>query len=347
MRFGAKADNPLEWVLLASGMFPSTLYDGYAPAFGRALAVAADVGLFDALKSGPRTATAVAETCGTDPRATERLMNLLVSMRYLGVGPKGYRLERTARRQLLSDAPGSVRDFVAMKLLEWRWIDGMDEFVRSGQAVDVHATMSPDDWRLYQRGMRAQATQAAPIIARLAPMPPGARDMLDIGGSHGYFSVALCRRHPRLRATVLDLPSAVEQAAPLLAAEGMGDRVVLQAGDALTDDLGEAAYDFILMMSLVHHFDDATNRGLVRRAARALRPGGVLLIGDLIRIEAERRADQMRSFWDLYFAMTSASGTWTFEEMSDWQRAAGLRPRRPIRWLMVAGVGLQAADKPA
>lgn len=347
MRYGAKADNPLDWALLATGMFPTSMFDGYAPAFGRALAVAADVGLFDALKAGPRPAAAVAETCGTDPRATERLMNLLVSMRYLAVDPNGYRLERAARRQLVSDAPGSVRDFVAMKLLEWRWIDGLDEFVRSGRTVDVHASMTSDDWRMYQRGMRAQATQAAPIIARLAPMPSGAQDMLDIGGSHGYFSVALCRRHPRLRATVLDLPGAVEYAAPLLAAEGMGDRVVLRAGNALTDDLGEDAYDFILMMSLVHHFDDATNRELVRRAARALRPGGTMLIGDIIRVEAGRRADQMRSFWDLYFALTSASGTWTFDEMSDWQRAAGLRPRKPIRWLMVGGVGLQAADKPA
>ena len=38
------------------------------------------------------------------------------------------------------------------------------------------------------------------------PVPDGARDMLDIGGSHGYLSVAVCRRHPELRATVLDLP---------------------------------------------------------------------------------------------------------------------------------------------
>jgi predicted O-methyltransferase YrrM len=178
-------------------------------------------------------------------------------------------------------------------------------------------------------------------------MPSGARDMLDIGGSHGYFSVALCRRHPELRATVLDLPGAVEHAAPLLAAEQMGDRVILRAGNALTDDLGEEAYDFILLMSLVHHFDDAANRALVGRSARALRPGGVLLIGDVIRVEAGRRADQMRSFWDLYFALTSAAGTWTFEEMRDWQLSAGLRPRKPIRWLMIGGVGLQAADKPA
>src|SRR5437762_687641 len=83
--------------------------------------------------------------------------------------------------------------------------------------LDVHAAMSGDDWGLYQRGMRAQATFAVPEVARRTPVPRGARDMLDIGGSHGYFSVALCRRHAGLRATVLDLPAAVAHAAPLLA----------------------------------------------------------------------------------------------------------------------------------
>jgi predicted O-methyltransferase YrrM len=90
--------------------------------------------------------------------------------------------------------------------------------------------------------------------------------MPDIGGSHGYFSVAICRRHPGPRATVLDLPSAIEHAAPLLDAEGMSDRVQLVAGDALADDLDAKAYDVVFLMSLVHHFDEAANRALAERS---------------------------------------------------------------------------------
>lgn len=82
---------------------------------------------------------------------------------------------------------------------------------------------------------------------------------------------------------MLDLPQAVEHAAPLLEREGMGDRVVLRAGDALADDPGDSVYDLIMAFSLVHHFDDVTNRLLVGKAARALRPGGYLVIGDALR----------------------------------------------------------------
>ena len=178
-------------------------------------------------------------------------------------------------------------------------------------------------------------------------MPTNATAMLDIGGSHGYMSVALCRRHPELRSVVLDLPEAVEQAAPLLAAEGMGDRVVHRAGDALTDDLGTDAFDLVLAFSLVHHFDAATNREFAARCARALKPGGLFVIGDLMRPEAPERSSAMDLFYDLYFALTSRSGLWSFEEMAEWQRAAGLVSRKPMRLIMGQGPGLQIGERPA
>jgi len=106
-----------------------------------------------------------------------------------------------------------------MRRLELAWIDRLGEFLRSGEPLDVHGTMTDVDWGLYQRGMRAQAALSASEATRRTPVPKRARDMLDIGGSHGYFSVALCRRHQGLRSTVLDLPQAVEHAAPILARE--------------------------------------------------------------------------------------------------------------------------------
>lgn len=41
------------------------------------------LGIFDVLRDGGRSAGAIAEAAGTDPRATEKLLNLLITMRYL------------------------------------------------------------------------------------------------------------------------------------------------------------------------------------------------------------------------------------------------------------------------
>lgn len=347
MRVGLMAENPVESAIIASGMVPVPMLEAYAPVYARALVIATKLGLFEALRDESRTAMAVAETCGTDERATEKLLNLLVTMRYLRHRDGAYALARHVRRWLLADAPRSIRDVILMKELEWRWIDRLESFTRDGAPLDVHATMSAEDWGVYQRGMRAQANVLAWIVAKRMPVPDGARDMLDIGGSHGYLSVVVCRRHPELRATVLDLPEAVEHAGPILAREGMGERVVLRAGDALTDDLGDAAYDLIVMFSLVHHFDDPTNRQLMRRAARALRPGGYVVIGDALRPTSPGKGGQQRAFFDLYFALTSHSGLWTFDEMRSWQEAAGLTPRRSISLVPGGGFGLQVAERVA
>jgi SAM-dependent methyltransferase len=127
----------------------------------------------------------------------------------------------------------------------------------------------------------------------------------------------------------------------------MGERVAHRAGDALQDDLGEAAYDLVLVFSLVHHFDEPTNRELVRRAARALRPGGYLVIGDAIRPSAPGKGGQQGAFFDLYFALTSRSGLWSVEEMRDWQTEAGLVVRKPISLVPGGGFALQVAERAA
>ena len=126
----------------------------------------------------------------------------------------------------------------------------------------------------------------------------------------------------------------------------MGERVVLRAGDALTDDL-DAAYDLIVMFSLVHHFDDATNRKLMRRAARALRPGGYVVIGDALRPKSPGKGGQQGAFFDLYFALTSHSGLWTFDEMRSWHEEAVLTPRKSISLVPGGGFGLQVAERVA
>jgi len=345
MRYGLIAENPLERAFVASGLAPTAMIEAYAPAFARAIVMATERGIFDALGAGPLPAQAIAVTCKTHALATEKLLNLLVTMRYLKVRDGEYRLERHVRRWLLADGPRSIRDAVLMKRLEWRWIEQLDSFIQDGRTLDVHEGMTAEDWGLYQRGMRASANVLAPMLGRAIPVPAGARAMLDVGGSHGYFSVVLCRRHPGLQATVLDLPPAIQHAAPLLAREGMGDRVVLQAGNALTDDLGGSVYDLILMFGLVHHFDATTNRMLVAKLARALRPGGTLVIGEPLRPSSPGKGDQMGAFFDLYFALASQSGAWTLDEMRTWQSAAGLVPRRPIQHRFARRFGLQVADR--
>ena len=220
-----------------------------------------------------------------------------------------------------------------------------EEYVRTGTPIDLHQQMTVEQWARYQRSMRALAAQTAPQVAQAIPVPGDAIDMIDIGGSHGYYSVALCRRHTYLRSVVLDLPEAVRAAAPILAAEKMGDRVVHLEADALTHDFGVESYDVVLLSNLAHHFSASQNADLFGRLGRALRPGGVLAVVEHIRVESGERMGQFAALNEFYFGMTSRSGTWTTHHIVGWQRDAGLLPASKPTTLGSGDISLLVATK--
>lgn len=348
MRIGPVAESLLERVAILLRLGPRPLLETHGTLLlAQALMVATKVGVFEALAASPLTADEVASRCGTDERATAKLLGVLEATGYLRAATDGrYALTKDARRWLLENSAHSLRDNVLFRFVEWDWIGRLEGFVLTGTPLDIHAEMSREQWEAYQRGMRSLAGAFAREVVLRTPVPRGARAMLDIGGSHGFFSVALCRRHPGLRAEILDLPGAIAQAAPILAREGLGDRVTHRSGDALTEDFGAEDFDLIFVSNVLHHFDRAHSRDVVRRAARALRAGGVLVIQELFALSSARRAGQVAALADLYFALTSESGTLSVDDLAAWQREAGLKPRRPVRFLSFPGAGQQNAVKP-
>ena len=348
MKIGIIPENLVERLALALGLVPAPAFESwFSFMLARAIMAGTKLGVFEALAAGPLTwgrgRRAVRDGSPGDGQAAQRPDRRRLRPR------QGRALQARLRRRggaCLASSPDSWRDQTLLHYLEWRWWDHCEDYVRTGQPLRVHDQMTDEEWGVYQRGMRSGIEMPAQWVARRLPMPRAATAMLDIGGGHGYFSVALCRRYPRLRSTVLDLPQAIRHAAPLLAREGMGDRVVHRAGDALTDDLGSDAYDLVFLAALVHHFDEETNRELMRRIARALRPGGIVAVWEPLRQDTADNVRQIGGLLDLFFGFFSRAGTWSSEEIADWQRGAGLVPRRPIRMWMGPDLALHVARKP-
>lgn len=347
MRLGPIPESMAERAALALGRVPTPFLHSHPPLLlARALIEAVNRGLFEALADGPHPAKAVADACGTDPAATRAVLDALAGAAYLRKDAKTFALTPEARKWLLADSPFSLVDSLRFRALEWDWIGRLSSFLDTGEPLDFHAAMTDGEWALYQRGMRALARLAVPETVRRTPVPGHARTLLDVGGAHGAFSIAFCARHPALDAVVLDLPEAVVHAAPLLEEDaeraGVAGRVRHLAADIRTADLGTDAFDVVFVNQLLHHFDPETARALVARFARALRPGGVLVVQEM----TGAAGDQLGALANLYFALTSAAGTRPLSEIADWQRAAGLTPARPVRFRTLPGVGQQSASRP-
>lgn len=346
MRLGVIAETIIERLVMKSNLAPEPLLETQiAFSMARSIMVGVKLGLFEAATEGARSAADIAKTCATNPGATEKLLNTLVACGYFKFRNGAYTSTPKTRKWMLRRSPQNLCDKLLFQFYEWDMVEGYEAFVRTGKPMAGHAGMQDSDfWSSYQRGMRNLAGLAAGEVTDRFPMPSGARDMLDIGGSHGYFSVSLCRKYPDLKSVILDLPDAVQQAAPILAEEKMGVRVTHRPGSALTDELGEGSVDIVFMAQLVHHFTDEQNRILMKKIARALRPGGVCVMLDSIRLKTPSDGGQTAALLDLYFAMVSESGTWPMETMQDWLQSTGLKPLRPI-WLRTMPGGALVAGR--
>jgi SAM-dependent methyltransferase len=328
----------MERIALAANLVPRPLLDTQvAFTMARAIQTAAELDMFEALGKGERTADEIATTCKTDPKATRKLLDCLVGIGYARWRDGKYGLLDAYRKWLLRDSPSSLVGKLGFQNLEWDLVGKSADFVRSGAALDFHRNMSTEDWEIYQDGMRDIAASPAVELAKRMPLPKGATRLLDIGGSHGLYSCELCKRQAGLHATILELPGAIDRASEIVAREGLGDRVKHRTGNALTDDLGEATFDLVMTNNLVHHFSAEQNAELAKRVARALSPGGVYAIGDFLRAPHPGAGGGVPAVMDFYFALTSASGTWSMDEITSWQRAAGLSPLKPVRFQSLPG----------
>jgi cyclopropane fatty-acyl-phospholipid synthase-like methyltransferase len=232
-----------------------------------------------------------------------------------------------------------VAHFVAGTADYWQWWAALPEVARSGRPFQHH-DVAPDDpyWRRYLTGQFELSRLSAGEVARKLEVPPGDRTLLDVGGGHGWYSAQLCRRHPGLVATVLDLPGSARIGREIIAAAGMSDRVRHRDGDALTADLG-GPYDLILCFNLVHHLTPDEIVDLFRRFHDALAPGGSLAVMDGFADPA-RRASAAGNVLGLFVYLSSGSGAFTPDQLHGWLKTAGFAPPRKVPMRRIPGLAL-------
>ncbi|WP_218188079.1 class I SAM-dependent methyltransferase [Desulfosarcina cetonica] len=102
-----------------------------------------------------------------------------------------------------------------------------------------------------------------------------ARRLLDIGGGHGLYAIALCQANPHLEATVLDKPFVIKTTMRYVTDFGMQNRIVAQAGDITEDDFG-SGYDIVIVSHLLYKFRKNL-APIFDNVCACLNPGGLLV----------------------------------------------------------------------
>lgn len=346
MRVAAKADNPLERVALATGQVPEPLFEAYvALMMARSIIAGSELGIFAALAEQPDDAAGLAQRLGLDAAGVDVLLLALHAQSYLDREGDQYRPSSRTARTLLPGAAKSIRAWMHFGPDMWEAFTDLEAKVRGEGPQDIHDKPADDPyWERYMRGLFELSKLTRGDVARSI----GARDprrLLDIAGGHAGFAMALCDRHPGLRATVADLEGAARIGAAIVAEEGYADRIDFRVGDVFAGEL-DGPYDLATAFSIVHHFSPERNVALLRRARSALRPGGRMAVFELERPSGEKRGTQLGTLTGVLFYLTSGGRTYTGDEIAGFFTQAGFTGVEVKRLLRAPGNQLVVGDNP-
>ncbi len=174
----------------AAGVLPDDLNDlirGFMPS--RVVLTALELDVFTAVGKG-RTAQQVADSIQSATRATEMLLNALVSLKLLEKHDGIYSNSRVAARFLVEGAPDSARTAQLHMANMWRRWSKLTDAVRTGTAVEAGRD---NGWvKSFIAAMDHTARGRARAVAQAAELN-GEKRMLDLGGGSGAYSIAFVK----------------------------------------------------------------------------------------------------------------------------------------------------------
>ena len=321
----------------AAGVLPDELNDRIR-AFqeSRALLTALELDLFTAVGTGAG-ATEVAASLHTDPRATEMLLNVLVSLRLLAKQDGVFHNSPQAARYFTAGSRDNARPALLHTAHLWHRWSTLTDCVRTGTAAAPEIADRGGDWtEAFIAAMHRNASERAPLVVRTVGAEK-VRRMLDVGGGSGAYSIAFAQANPALCADILDLTTVEPIARRHIEAARVADRVKVRAGDLRSDQLGEG-YDLVFISAICHMLSPSENLDLLRRCHEALAGGGRVVIQDF-NLEADKTAPRFAALFALNMLVgTQAGSSYSESEYAAWLGQAGFLDIRHMRLPGITGL---------
>lgn len=189
-----------------------------------------------------------------------------------------YRNSPTAAAFLSGQGPGDLRPFLRFwDSLSYPAWQGLAEALASGPPQEI-IDLDAERQQVAAADIEAILMGPTSAFARTVDFSSHRR-LLNVGGGTRSWSIAACRVHDQLTATVVELPAVAAVARERVSAASLTDRIDVRDGDALADEL-PAGHDAFLLANLVHYWSPEQNRELLQRVRRAAEPGARLLLAD-------------------------------------------------------------------
>ena len=337
----------IEKMLLNSNIIPHPLVDTSTNVgLAKALGVSVKLKITDELGENPKSASSIAKNCGVSEKGVVLVLNCLEALDYVSKSEAGYRFTRRGTKFLDKNSPNNFRNFILYANWTFNSFTSLENTVKSGVNERTNLEQFGDyEWEIFSRAMIEIARTNVHDVVKKIEIPPNAKQVIDLGGSHGLYSIELCRKKQDLTAIVLDFEPVRKYTDECVKANQMADRVKFQECDFRKQALPTNS-DIALMFNIIHGLQAEENKKVFSKVFDVLNEGGQLVILDQIKGTAggSQLARATTSFMALNLFHQANGNTYYFEEVKDWALKAGFKSAK-LKKLKTPGFALIICKK--
>ncbi|WP_447971579.1 methyltransferase [Nitrospira sp. M1] len=292
----------------------------------RIMLTALDLELFSVMGEKLWTVKSLAKTLQVSERGLDILCRNLASAGLLQKRHTRYQCGNVAQRFLNRHSPQYRGAYLELMRQQWDDWTHVTQSVKTGQAIVEKEPESIEYRRVFSWAMHERSLDSARQVARQLKLTQ-AKSLLDVGGGPGTYALEFLAKNPKLSATLLDRPGALEVAKEIAAPLRHGKRLAYHSGDFLKDPI-PGTYDIIWLSNVIHIYSASINTRLFRRLRSHLNPGGRLYIQDTFLLDNHGlRPAETNLFAVTMLLFTESGNTYRAVDIQAWLKKSGyVRP---------------------
>jgi 2-polyprenyl-3-methyl-5-hydroxy-6-metoxy-1,4-benzoquinol methylase len=302
----------------------------------KVLLSAVEIGVFTELAKRPETLDDVQGRLGLHPRAARDFLDTLVALGFLQRDGSTY--SNTPSTDLFLDKRkpsyiGGILEMANHRLFGFwgsltealRTGQPQNEAKGGGQPMFSALYADPDRLRAFLQAMTGISRGANIGIAKKFPWAKY-KTYVDVGTAQGDLAVQVAREHAHLKGTGFDLAEVAPIFENYAKQQGVADRVTFKPGDFFKEPLPAA--DVVMMGHILHDWDLAQKKMLIKKAYDAVPPGGALIVYESI-IDDDRKQNAFGLLMSLNMLIETPGGfDYTGADCMGWMKEAGFRETR-------------------
>src|SRR5262245_61981857 len=299
----------------------------WAPLATRALITGTELGVFTLIAEGVRTARDIASRAKASSRGTQMLLDALAGLGYLNKKGDRYGLEPIADAFLVKGKPGYMGDLVTtLGMIRVNW-DTLTDSVRSGEPIanmDVEEAGREFFPKLVAGLFPGNYNAAQVVASSLSPKTKGSiKNLMDVAAGSGAWSIPFAQAIPDARVTVVDFPEVTRITRQFTDRFGVSNQYDYVEANLREADFGRGKYDLIILGHIIHSEGEKWGKKLVEKSYDALRPGGMLLIAEMVPEDARSHRWIPLIFGLNMLMLTTEGAVFTMREYRQWLKDTG------------------------